>query len=47
MWPVPDVSVGAQLMVAVELPTVTVSLPGVPRLYVIVPEAVVGVPWKA
>jgi hypothetical protein len=47
MLPVPEVSLGAQLIVAVELPTVTVSAPGVERSYVIVPDAVVGVPWKA
>jgi hypothetical protein len=37
----------AQSIVAVLVPTVTVSTPGVARLYVTVPLAVVGAPLKA
>ncbi len=40
-------SVGAQLIVAVLLLIVTVSVPGVARSNVTEPAAVVGVPWKA
>lgn len=39
--------VGVQLIVAVRERSTTVSVPGVARTYVTVPEAVVGVPTNA
>ena len=47
MLPVPWTSLGVQLIVAVLLPMVIVSLPGVARSNLTVPAPVAGVPWKA
>src|SRR5205085_731482 len=47
MFPRFWLSLGVQLMVAVELPTVTVSEPGVDLSKVTVPAAGVGLPWNA